>query len=203
MKNRGAAVPRLYSDNPRRVSAAQESATPMQDDGTPTDPDYVLVEGSAPDHYEMAGGLFREYAAQLGVDLCFQDFATELQRLPVMYGRPGGCLLLVMRGSRPVGCGALRRLSDGVCEMKRLYIRNEARKRSLGRRVAERLLEMAADLGYRAVRLDTLADMSPARNLYRSLGFREIAAYYSNPLSNSVYMERDLMAGEFEARTSG
>jgi ribosomal protein S18 acetylase RimI-like enzyme len=133
------------------------------------------------------------------VDLCFQDFATELKQLPVMYGKPTGCLLVVMQGARPVGCGALRKLSDGVCEMKRLYIRSEARKLSLGRRVAERLVERAAALGYAAMRLDTLAQMAAAQNLYRSLGFREIAAYYDNPLSNSVYMELSLTQGPFGA----
>ena len=174
----------------------------MQDEEKSGGADYVLVEGSAPHHYEMAGVLFREYAAQLGVDLCFQDFASELKQLPVMYGKPTGSLILVMQGDRSVGCGALRKLSDGVCEMKRLYIRSEARKLNLGRRVAERLVEKAAALGYAAVRLDTLAQMAPAQKLYRSLGFREIAAYYSNPLSNSVYMELALTPGEPEARTS-
>jgi ribosomal protein S18 acetylase RimI-like enzyme len=171
----------------------------MQDDTRLKDHEYLLVEGSAPQHYEMAGVLFREYAAQLGVDLCFQDFASELNQLPVMYGTPTGCLLLVLQGDRPVGCGALRKLSDGVCEMKRLYIRSEARGASLGRRVAERLVERAAALGYETVRLDTLAHMAAAQNLYRSLGFREIAAYYSNPLANSVYMELSLAPGRLGA----
>jgi ribosomal protein S18 acetylase RimI-like enzyme len=167
----------------------------MQDDSELNDAAYMLVEGSTPHHYEMAGDLFREYAAQLGVDLCFQDFASELKQLPIMYGKPTGCLLLVLQGDRPVGCGALRKLSDSVCEMKRLYIRSEARGASLGRRVAERLVERAAALGYEVVRLDTLAHMAAAQNLYRSLGFREIAAYYSNPLANSVYMELSLTPG--------
>ena len=167
----------------------------MHDEAPLKDTEYTLVEGSAPHHYEMAGVLFREYAAQLAVDLCFQDFASELQQLPVMYGKPAGCLLLVMKGDRPVGCGALRKLSEGVCEMKRLYLRSEARGASLGRRVAERLVERAAALGYEAMRLDTLADMAAAQKLYRSLGFREIPAYYSNPLSDSVYLELSLKPG--------
>lgn len=166
------------------------------------DAEYLVVEGSAPHHFEIAGVLFREYAAQLGVDLCFQDFASELQQLPVMYGKPTGCLLLVMQGARTVGCGAFRRLSGDVCEMKRLYIRSEARGLSLGRRVAQRLMEIAAARGYQAMRLDTLADMAAAQNLYRSLGFREIAAYYSSPLSNSVYMELSLTAAGRAAGTS-
>ena len=167
----------------------------MQDDAKLNDREYMLVEGSAPHHYEMAGVLIREYAAQLGVDLCFQDFASELNQLQVMYGTPTGCLLLVLQGDRAVGCGALRKLSDGVCEMKRLYIRGGARGANLGRRVAERLVERAAALGYGTMRLDTLAHMAAAQSLYRSLGFREIAAYYSNPLANSVYMELSLTPG--------
>jgi len=167
----------------------------MQGDAKLKVHEYMLVEGSAPQHYEMAGVLFREYAAQLGVDLCFQDFASELNQLPVMYGTPTGCLLLALQGDRAMGCGALRKLSDGVCEMKRLYIRREARGSNLGRRVAHRLVQTAAALGYNTMRLDTLVHMVAAQNLYRSLGFREIAAYYSNPLANSVYMELSLRPG--------
>ncbi len=160
--------------------------------GSVSGADYEIIEVSAPPHYAMAEALFREYAAGLGVDLCFQNFESELQQLPLMYGRPTGCLLLAMSGTRPVGCGALRRWSDGVCEMKRLYVREEARKLRLGRRIAERLVAGAAALGYRAMRLDTLAGMGAARGLYRSLGFREIATYYDNPLSDVVYMELTL-----------
>jgi putative acetyltransferase len=151
------------------------------------DPYCVVAE--APHQFETASLLFQEYAAQLGIDLCFQDFAAELKALPMMYGPPSGCLVLAMNGATPVGCGALRRLSDGVCEMKRLYIRRAARGAGLGRRLAERLVDEARILGYETMRLDTLVDMRPAQNLYRSLGFREIKAYYANPLSNSLYLE--------------
>lgn len=150
---------------------------------------YALLEADAPQHYEMAHSLFQEYAAQLGVDLCFQDFAAELKRLPAMYGPPSGCLLLVMSGATAVGCGALRRLSAGVCEMKRLYIRDTERGAGLGRRVAAHLVASARARGYEKMRLDTLAQMTAARRLYGSLGFREIAAYYDSPIANPVYME--------------
>lgn len=161
---------------------------------------YVLVEAEDPHHFEMASILFREYAAQLGVDLGFQDFESELTQLPLMYGPPSGCLLIVMNDGTAVGCGAVRGLSDGICEMKRLYIRSDQRGTSLGRRVAERLVEKARALGYETMRLDTLVEMTPARSLYRSLGFREITAYYHNPLSNSVYMELSLTRVEPDAQ---
>ncbi len=150
---------------------------------------FALVEAVTPQHYEMAGLLFQEYAGQLGVDLCFQGFATELQALPRMYGPPSGCLLLVMNGATAVGCGGLRRLSDGVGELKRLYVRHAVRGLGLARRVAQGLLAKARALGYATLRLDTLAGMTAARRLYGSLGFREIAAYYDNPLPQSVYLE--------------
>jgi len=156
----------------------------------------TLSEALGPADFAAAQVLFREYAAGLGVDLRFQGFAAELDSLPEMYGAPLGCLLVARAGERLVGCGALRRLDAGeVCEMKRLYVRAEARGSGVGRILVESLIAKAQLLGYAAMRLDTLSHMAAARRLYRSLGFVEIAAYYDNPLPNVVYMELDLLAG--------
>jgi putative acetyltransferase len=156
----------------------------------------VLTEAVAAADFAVARMLFREYAAGLGVDLCFQGFEAELDALPAMYGAPQGCLALARAGERPVGCGALRSLAAGeACEMKRLYVRAEARGTGLGRILAESLIAKGRSLGYAVMRLDTLVHMTAARGLYRSLGFAEIAAYYDNPLPNVVYMELDLLAG--------
>jgi ribosomal protein S18 acetylase RimI-like enzyme len=135
--------------------------------------------------------LFDEYAASIGVDLCFQNFSTELATLPGAYAPPRGALWLAGPALRPSGCVALRPLPDGdplIGEVKRLYVRPDARGSGLGRALVLRALAEASAIGYRELKLDTLPTMAAARALYASLGFRECAAYYRTPLDGVVYM---------------
>jgi len=135
--------------------------------------------------------LFEEYAASIGVDLCFQNFSAELATLPGAYAPPRGALLLAGPALRPCGCVALRALPDGdplIGEVKRLYVRPDARGSGLGRALVLQALAEANAIGYRELKLDTLPTMAAARALYASLGFRECAAYYRNPLDGVVYM---------------
>ncbi len=141
---------------------------------------------------EIVRRLFREYLDSLGVDLSFQDVESELASLPGKYRPPGGVILLASRADVALGCGALRPLERGFCEMKRLYVRREARGAKLGRLIAEALLVHAARLGYERVRLDTLASMRNAQALYAALGFTEIAPYTDNPLPGTRFLERIL-----------
>jgi SAM-dependent methyltransferase/GNAT superfamily N-acetyltransferase len=137
--------------------------------------------------------LFREYAASLGFDLCFQDFERELAELPGPYASPSGRLLLAM-AEVPAGCVALKPLGDGVCEMKRLYVRKSHRKNRLGRTLVEHIIKEARGLGYRAIRLDTVPGvMGRAVALYRSLGFREIPPYCHNPVQGALFLELPLL----------
>ncbi|MEN6631446.1 MAG: GNAT family N-acetyltransferase [Candidatus Polarisedimenticolia bacterium] len=151
-----------------------------------------LVQASTPALIELARGLFREYQRAIGVDLRFQDFERESATLPGAYAPPDGLLLLAYLDDELAGCGAVRPLGPGVAELKRMWTRPEHRGRGVARAVAEALLETARAAGRRTVRLDTLEWMTAARALYASLGFRERAPYYDNPLPGAVFMELEL-----------
>lgn len=135
---------------------------------------------------------FRNYAAWLGVDLSFQGFADEVANLPGAYGETDGRLFFAEVDGRPAGCVGIRRFSEGVCEMKRLYVDPEMRGLGVGRQLALTAIEAAQTLGYRRILLDTLPAMRIAMKLYRELGFTETPAYYPSPIEGTVFLTLDL-----------
>lgn len=144
------------------------------------------------EQYLVAVDLFKEYATSLGIDLQFQKFDNELQLLPSMYGPPAGELWLLEEEGKYVGCAALRKLEEGVCELKRMYIRPQYRGKQWGRQLMEVALQTAQSLGYQLMRLDSLRRLEAAVKLYLSFGFQETAPYNFNPEVDVVYFERKL-----------
>jgi ribosomal protein S18 acetylase RimI-like enzyme len=171
----------------------------------PTLPDAIAVsplnsinkisidQAASPDQLASIRELFLEYASSLEISLCFQNFEQELASLPGKYAPPAGRILLAQATDQSVGCVALRPIDAGVCEMKRLYVRPNFRGRGLGRSLALAIIAAAREVGYKSMRLDTLASMAPAITLYRRLGFRPIPAYYANPSDNAVFLELILL----------
>jgi putative acetyltransferase len=147
-----------------------------------------IIRDALPADIEQVRKMFLEYQAGLGVDLCFQGFPQELAALPGAYARPAGRLLLAESQGQALGVIALRPLPAGDCEMKRLYVRPAGRGLGLGRQLTAALIEEARAVGYKKILLDTLPTMSEAQQLYRSLGFAEIAPYCDNPIVGTLYM---------------
>ena len=152
---------------------------------------------SSTNDVEQARELMRRYARWTGVDLCFQNFETELAELPGKYAPPGGQLWLARTaaGETPVGVIAVRPLSESVCEMKRLWVEPAAQGTGLGRRLAQTALDFARSAGFNEMKLDTLRERMPAAiTLYRSLGFTDTDPYIPNPEPDVIYMSLDLRA---------
>ncbi len=153
----------------------------------------MIFEATTIEQIESARGLFVEYQAWLGIPLCFQNFDEELATLPGGYAPPDGRLFLAYVGDELAGCIALRKLEAGICEMKRLYVRESFRGQRIGIALLDRLIADARSIGYKKLRLDTYPPkMQKAVSLYESYGFRQIEPYYHNPYGETLFMELDL-----------
>lgn len=154
-----------------------------------------IVLASTPEQFDAARELMLEYAASLNFKLCFQDFDRELASLGDQYGPPSACMLLLRAGAFWIGCIGARQLEDGICEMKRLYVKPAFRGRGYGRLLVAAAMTNVLELGYGRVRLETAMGMDAAHAIYRSMGFRSIPAYYRSALPGVTCMERELPAG--------
>ena len=136
--------------------------------------------------------MLREYVEWIGLDLAFQEIDAELDGLPGEYAPPRGALFVAVEGERHLGMIALRPLDGTIAEMKRLYVRPEARGRGLARRLIARLCDEGKRLNYTELRLDTLPKMGEAQALYESYGFVDIEPYYETPIAGTRFMRKKI-----------
>lgn len=149
---------------------------------------YSIREAVFPEERAVVRALFERYQLEIGVDLCFQNFAAELRDLPGSYVAPSGCLLVAELDGRLVGCVALKPLEAGAAEMKRLYVEPEHRGSGIARALVLELIRRARELGHQRLLLDTLPGMRAAQRLYGSLGFVDVEAYTCNPMPGVRYL---------------
>ena len=157
--------------------------------------DPLIRVAEAEEDLAAIGIMIGEYAAACGYALCFDGLGDEIATLPGAYGPPHGRLLIAVAGDDPAGCVGVRRIGDGIAEMKRLYVRPAYRRHRLGHALCLAILAAASALGYHTLRLDTRWDMTEAKTLYRGLGFRPIPAYYDTAEDGVEFFERSLEGG--------
>jgi len=150
---------------------------------------HSIILAATSEHYAQAKCLFEAYQKYLGIDLCFQGFAAEIDSLSTMYGPPRGALLLAMVEKDPVGCVGLRDLGDNIAEMKRMYVLPLFQGRGIGKALTTRIIATARLLGYDAIRLDTIPKLERAVDLYRRMGFTEIEVYRHNPDPTALFLQ--------------
>jgi GNAT superfamily N-acetyltransferase len=152
-----------------------------------------IVEVNAePEHLENAKALFREYQLSRGLPLDFQGFDREIENLPGHFRAPSGALYVALWDEQPVGCVAFYEWASGICELKRLFVKPETQGKSIGRKLMERAITDAKNLGFVHMRLDSLRRFEAAGRLYPKLGFYEIPPYNDNPYPDVYYMELQL-----------
>ena len=142
--------------------------------------------------FNAAKNLFQQYAQSLDIDLCFQNFNDELITIEKQYKKPAGALLLAYKNNSAVGCAGIRQLDKETAELKRMFVQPEYRQFKIGKKILELAIDIAKNLKYKRIRLDTLPTMTKAQSLYRAFGFYEITPYRFNPVEETVFMEKKL-----------
>jgi ribosomal protein S18 acetylase RimI-like enzyme len=154
---------------------------------TSSSDDFTVAPARTQIELTSAAALFRAYARSLPVDLGPQGFSEELKSLPGPYAPPSGELLLAKRGDHVLGAIALKALeAPRVAEVKRLFVRPQARRIGVGKALVTAILNVARERGYREVKLDSLASMEGAIALYKSFGFAPVPPYGSHPYPGLV-----------------
>lgn len=155
----------------------------------------IKIAGTEQD-FEQGKILFEEYAGSLDFDLGYQDFKKELNTMAQQYKEPDGALLLCfIDNENAAGCAGVRKFSEGIAELKRLYVKPDYRSLKIGKQLLESAIDTAKQLNYKFIRLDTVPGQTKAQQLYHYLGFYEIEPYRYSPIEGTIYFEKRLGKG--------
>lgn len=149
-----------------------------------------IVDGR--DYLEDIKRLIIEYTKSLNRDLSFQSLDEELKDLQSKYTGGHGMILAALIDDKIVGCIAYHRHDQRRCEMKRLFVLPKYRKLKIGYNLVDQIIKLARDDGYQEMVLDTIEPLKRAISLYHQFGFKEIDAYYNNPMDDVIYMRVEL-----------
>jgi N-acetylglutamate synthase-like GNAT family acetyltransferase len=144
------------------------------------------------DEIIKAKELIIEYIKWLNQDLTYQDIDDELMYFPQRYKEPNGTFIVAKDNNDIIGCVGLKKLEKDICEMKRLFVKDTYKGKGVGKKLVEIILQEAKNKNYKKIRLDTLKTMENALKIYYKNNFYEIGAYYNNPNSNVIYLEKIL-----------
>ncbi len=151
-----------------------------------------IYEAIKPQQLHDIKKLLENYGELRNHDDALGDYLNELKNLPGDYSAPEGCLLIAYFKNQPAGCVAYKKIGEEICEMKRLYVKNEFRGEKIGEKLVTELISKARDNMYRLMRLDTHPWMNAAQSLYQKYGFREVERYNNNPTRGIRFFELKL-----------
>jgi len=152
----------------------------------------IIRQANFPDDTASVLSIWREFIANSPINLDYQGNGAEFVELPAKYAAPSGCVLLAERSGDVLGCVAFRRVTNEICEMKRMYVRPYARGNDLGRDLVERLIAEARIAGYREMRLDVMEKSVSARRLYKGFGFVPAEPVSFNPVPGASFLGLEL-----------
>ena len=151
-----------------------------------------IYEAIKPQQLSDIEKLLEDYGKLRNHDEALGNYLHELNNLPGEYSAPEGCLLIAYNKNKPAGCVAYKKIGEEICEMKRLYVKDEFRGKKIGEELVLELINIARENKYRLMRLDTHPWMNAAQNLYQKFGFKEVERYNNNPTEGIRFFEMKL-----------
>lgn len=154
--------------------------------------DLKILQAISQEEFDEAIKLFKEYANAINFDAGFKNFYLEIATLNTQYSPPEGCLLLAYKNNEAVGCIVVRKMQQGVAELKRFYVKPDFRQFKIGAKLLESAISNAKQLHFQYLRLEVIPTLTKAKELYHSFGFYSIEPYQTVVLEGTAYMEKNL-----------